>query len=98
MIHHTVFFKLNLPAGSTEEVLFFEASGVLAAIDGVQEFKTLKEISPRNHYEYGFAMKFEGREEYDSYNKHPMHVQFVNQHWMTSVADFIEIDYEVLGK
>jgi hypothetical protein len=98
MIHHTVFFKLNFPAGSTEEVLFFEASGALSTIEGVQEFHTLKEISPKNHYEYGFAMKFADNEVYDRYNKHPLHVQFVNHHWITSVADFIEIDYEVLGK
>lgn len=96
MINHTVFFKLNYPAGSESEKEFFRSAEVLTAIPGVLDFRKLKEISPKNHFDYGFAMKFSGRAEYDQYNTHPQHVQFVSRHWVPSVADFIEIDYEVI--
>ena len=96
MIHHTVFFTLNYPSGSASEKSFFKAAEVLPTIPGVLEFKKLKEVSPKNHFDFGFAMKFAGKADYDLYNRHPLHVQFVEQHWMPSVSDFIEIDYEVI--
>lgn len=97
MINHTVFFQLNFPAGSAGEKAFFKAAEVLTTIPGVRDFRKLKEISPKNHFDYGFAMLFESQSEYDQYNRHPLHVQFVEQHWMSSVPDFIEIDYEVMS-
>ena len=96
MINHTVFFQLNFPAGSAGEKAFFKAAEVLTTIPGVRDFRKLKEISLKNHFDYGFAMKFAGESVYEQYNKHPLHVQFVEQHWMSSVSDFIEIDYEVM--
>jgi len=97
MIHHTVFFKLNFTAGSEDEKEFFRAAEVLPAIPGVLDFRKLKEVSPKNHFDYGFAMKFSGRSEYDQYNTHPEHVEFVSRHWIPSVADFTEIDYEIIA-
>jgi hypothetical protein len=97
MIHHTVFFTLNYPAGSVGEKAFFKAAEVLTTIPGVRDFHLLKEISPKNHFDFGFAMQFKGQTDYDLYNRHPLHVQFVEQHWVPSVSDFIEIDYEIMA-
>jgi hypothetical protein len=97
MINHTVFFTLNYPAGSDSEKSFFRSAEVLKTIPGVKDFRRLKEISPKNHFDFGFAMQFDGQTDYDQYNRHPLHVQFVEQHWMPSVSDFIEIDYEIMA-
>jgi hypothetical protein len=51
MIHHTVFFTLNYPSGSASEKSFFKAAEVLPTIPGVLEFKKLKEVSPKNHFD-----------------------------------------------
>ena len=97
MINHTVFFKLKFVHGSIEEKNFFATAAVLATIPGVQDFKRLREISPKNHFDFGFAMKFADKSDYGQYNRHPLHIQFVNQHWVSDVIDFIEIDYEEMA-
>ena len=30
---------------------------------------------------------------YATYNAHPDHVRFVEEHWVPEVTDFLEIDY-----
>ena len=42
------------------------------------------------------SMEFAGPGEYAAYNEHPNHVRFVQDRWLPEVADFLEIDYEVL--
>jgi hypothetical protein len=38
-------------------------------------------------------MEFANQADYDAYNEHPLHVQFVNERWVTEVENFLEIDY-----
>ena len=95
MIWHTVTFKLkNTDATFVQE--FLAEAKKLTAIPGVQKFECLKQISPKNHFEYGLSMQFEDQQTYDAYNIHPDHIHFVQQIWIPNVEDFLEIDYVVL--
>jgi hypothetical protein len=38
-------------------------------------------------------MEFADADAYESYNRHPDHVRFVEERWMNEVEDFLEIDY-----
>lgn len=93
MIVHSVFFKLKHQAASKEESDFFAKAKKLVAIDGVENFQVLKEVSPKNAYTFGFSMEFATQADYDRYNNHPDHVSFVQDVWMNEVAEFQEIDY-----
>ncbi len=93
MIHHSVIFKLRHAAGSPEEAAFFSAAKVLVAIPGVLNFKSCRQVSPKNNFEFGFAMDFATQADYQAYNDHPDHVDFVENRWKAEVADFLEIDY-----
>jgi hypothetical protein len=95
-IHHSVFFKLKHPKGSQLEQSFFAAAKKLAAIPGVEEFERLKQISKKNKFEFGLSMEFANQQLYDTYNNHPDHVAFIQNHWLKEVEDFLEIDYELL--
>ena len=95
-IRHTVVFTLSHPQGSPDEADFIAAARALAAIPGVEEFQLLRETSPKNAYRYGISMEFAGPAAYGAYNEHPDHVRFVNERWLTEVADFLEVDYEAL--
>ena len=94
-IRHTVVFKLKHPAGSVEEKNFLTAAMVLASIPGVENFESMKQISKKNHFTFGFSMEFANQQMYDQYNNHPDHVAFVQQRWLKEVEDFLEIDYEL---
>jgi hypothetical protein len=94
-IRHTVVFKLKHPAGSVEEKDFLAAAMVLASIPGVENFESMKQISKKNHFTFGFSMEFANQQMYDQYNSHPDHVAFVQERWMKEVEDFLEIDYEI---
>jgi Stress responsive A/B Barrel Domain len=95
-IRHTVVFTLSHPEGSPAEADFLAAAGALAAIPGVAAFELLRETSPKNGYRFGISMEFAGPEAYAAYNEHPDHVTFVNERWLSEVADFLEVDYEPL--
>ncbi|GAB4005534.1 Dabb family protein [Spirosoma migulaei] len=97
MITHTVFFSLNYPNGSVDEQNFFAEARKLAAIPGVLNFACLKQISPKNNFDFGLSMKFATQALYDAYTNHPDHTEFVQHNWLTGVADFMEIDYEELS-
>jgi heme-degrading monooxygenase HmoA len=94
MIRHTVVFRLKHAAGSAEEQGFLKAAGELAAIPGVEQFETLRQVSPKNPYTFGLSMEFASAEAYAGYSEHPEHVQFVQERWLKEVAEFMEIDYE----
>lgn len=96
MIKHTVVFKLNHPEDSAETQNFFKAAKELATIPGVQNFESLRQISKKNQYDFGFSMEFANEALYEAYNGHPMHMQFIGDYWLRSVAEFMEIDYELL--
>ncbi len=96
-IHHAVFFKLKHPTGSPLEQTFLAAAKQLAEIPGVEKFECLKQISKKNKFEFGLSMEFANQELYDTYNHHPDHVAFIQNHWLKAVEDFLEIDYEVMN-
>jgi Stress responsive A/B Barrel Domain len=92
-IRHTVVFTLIHRVGSEDESDFLDAAERLAAIPGVEAFELLAEISPKNDYRFGISMEFPDRGAYERYNAHPDHVRFVQERWLSEVADFLEIDY-----
>ena len=96
MIRHTVVFRLKHPEGSNAELDFMQAARVLAAIPGVQAFEQLRQVSPKNDYQFGFSMEFADAEAYRAYNEHPDHVAFVRERWVPEVDAFMEIDYAPL--
>src|SRR5690606_8508935 len=97
MIRHTVVFTLKHAVGSLKEKAFFRDARVLGEIPGVRNFEQLRQISPKNTYEFAFSMEFEDRAAYDGYNAHPKHVAFVRDHWNHEVESFAEFDYEPLS-
>ena len=94
MIRHTVVFKLNHPAGSQAELDFLRTARKLSEISTVKNFECLRQISEKNNYDFGLSMEFESSDDYEIYNTHPLHVEFVQTRWIPEVTDFIEIDYE----
>ena len=93
MIRHTVAFKLKHPSGSAAEASFLEAARALISIPTVCNFEWLCQVSRKNPYEFGFSMEFDSAQDYEAYNVHPAHVQFVETRWNPEVAAFLEIDY-----
>ena len=96
MIRHTVAFSLKHAPGSSGEANFLAAGQQLAAIPGVEKFERLRQVGAKNSFTFGFSMEFADREAYQNYNQHPDHVRFVQERWMSEVADFLEIDYQPL--
>jgi len=94
-IRHTVVFKLKHAQESQEAKEFVIAAKKLAAIQGVEKFEYLKQISKKNKYEYGISMEFANCQLYNAYSNHPDHVAFVQTYWTKEVIDFLEIDYEL---
>jgi quinol monooxygenase YgiN len=92
-IRHTVVFTPKHPEGSDEERDFLSAAAALAAIEGVEAYEILREVSPKNEYRYGISMEFSDQAAYDGYNEHPDHVAFVQERWLEEVEDFLEVDY-----
>lgn len=93
MIQHTVVFTLKHARGSREEAEFLEAIQALKEIPTVRHFKRLRQVSPKNSYAFGLSMEFATREDYQTYNDHPIHTAFVASKWVPEVAEFLEIDY-----
>ena len=98
MIRHTVVFKLKHPEGSQLELDFLQASQKLADIPVVRNFECLRQISKKNNFDFGLSMEFASQADYQAYNTHPDHVQFVETRWMPEVVEFMEIDYEPLSE
>ncbi|PSR57042.1 stress responsive alpha-beta barrel domain-containing protein [Adhaeribacter arboris] len=94
-IRHTVIFKLRHPKGSPEEQDFLAAAQQLASLPGVENFESLKQISPKNRFEWGLSMEFGSQTEYDQYDRHPEHVNFIKERWLPEVENFLEIDYQL---
>jgi hypothetical protein len=94
MITHTVFMKLMHSAGSEEEQSFLEAAALLSGIPKVNNYRIVRELSPKNNYDWGLVMEFNSPEDYQSYNDHPDHTAFVENVWIPNVLEFQEIDYQ----
>lgn len=94
VIRHMVIFNLKYPKGSAQAETFLEdGQAILSSIPVVRNFGVFRQVSPKNDYEYGFSMDFSSQEDYDAYNGHPLHVQFVQERWLTEVERFLEIDF-----
>jgi hypothetical protein len=96
MIRHSVILKLKSDINSEDRQAFFEAVNKLTIIPNIQKFEILKQISSKNKFEYGISMEFDTQEQYDIYSNHPEHIFFIQNFWLKSVEDFLEIDYEKL--
>jgi hypothetical protein len=95
-ILHSVIFTLKHEKGSAMEKKFLEdGERILASIPVVHNFKGYRQVSSKNDYDFGFAMEFESQQDYDAYNVHPLHEQFVNERWAREVESFLEIDYKL---
>lgn len=93
-ILHSVIFSLKHEKGSEAERRFLEdGQRILTSIPTVTNFQVYKQVSAKNEYNYGFSMEFSSQADYEAYNDHPLHVQFVNERWLTEVEKFLEIDY-----
>ncbi len=73
-----------------------DAKIALEKIPGVEKFEQLKQVSKKNDYRFGFSMEFADQKAYTAYDKHPKHVNFVQDRWNREVESFLEIDYEPL--
>lgn len=91
-IRHQVVFTLKHEAGSPEEADFIAAITALSAIEGVEAFELMREVSPKNDYDYALTMEFADRAAYEAYNEHPQHASFVGDRWDAEVTAFLEID------
>lgn len=96
-IIHSVIFKLKHPKGSLKEKEFLAAAEKLSSIPGVENFQCLRQVSPKNEFEFGLSMEFANQPLYDQYSNHPEHIAFVQQRWMNEVEEFLEIDYQRMG-
>jgi len=95
-VKHMVIFCLKYDTGSSETDKFLlDGKEILSNIPGVENFQVLTQISQKNDYDFGFSMEFSSMVEYDTYNKHPIHVDFVNQRWKAEVTRFLEIDFQL---
>lgn len=93
MIKHTVAFTLKHPPGSSEEKTFLEAGMALAKIPTVKHFECLRQTSCKSPFTFGFSMDFDTGDDYQAYNDHKDHVDFVKTRWIPEVIDFLELDY-----
>ncbi len=93
MMTHSVFFKLYHEKGSDAETRFLNQAAELSEIPGVEHFQLVEETSPKNDFAFGLLMEFHNPAAYERYNKHPVHIAFVENSWLKEVAEFQEIDY-----
>lgn len=93
-IIHSVIFSLKHEKGSAEETRFLEDGRTeLSSIPAVNHFRVFRQISAKNSYDFGFSMVFDSESDYEAYNVHPKHVEFVTKRWEKEVSQFLEIDY-----
>lgn len=97
MIQHAVIFKFNAEISSLEKQAFFTAAKELSQIEGVKNLEVLRQISPKNDFEFGISMVFDNAEIYHNYTIHPNHDLFIQNYWLKMVESFLEIDYEPLS-
>lgn len=94
-IQHMVIFDLKHAAGSEEAKKFLsDGERLLTSIPVVKQFGAFKQVSAKNDYEYGFSMVFDNQADYETYNAHPVHVDFVENRWVPEVSRFLEIDFQ----
>jgi hypothetical protein len=95
-VRHSVIFRLAHAEGSPAQADFLAAIAALGAIAGVEDFELLREVSPKNDFQFALTMEFADRSMYEAYNAHPDHVDVVAARWASEVIDFLEVDTMVL--
>jgi hypothetical protein len=94
-IKHMVIFNLKAGKDNPEAEQFLADGQVqLTQIPVVRHFESFRQVSAKNDYDYGFSMEFESQQDYDTYNEHPLHVEFVQERWLKEVSRFLEIDFK----
>lgn len=97
LIKHMVIFCLKYDKSDSRTDKFLsDSKSILSSIPVVEKFKVLKQVSPKNKFNFGFSMEFKDKEAYETYSKHPIHVNYVKQLWQKEVTHFLEIDFEDL--
>ena len=92
-IVHMVIFCLTHEKDSKETRKFLvDGKAILSRIPGVINFEVTFQVSNKNDYDYGFSMEFIDQAEYNLYNEHINHKNFVEDRWKTEVSRFLEID------
>ena len=94
MPKHSVIFTFKSNLKDSEKQAFFDAAHSLRNIPDVKNFEILKQSSLKNKFEFGILMEFENDVHYQTYNNHPQHTSFIQDFWIKSIADFLEIDFE----
>jgi len=95
-IRHMVLFCLMYDKDGTETEKFLQdGQTILSTIPVVEKFEVLKQISPKNEYDFGFSMEFSDKAAYEMYNANPLHVDFVKDRWLKEVTKFLEIDFQL---
>jgi hypothetical protein len=98
-IRHMVIFDLTHPAGSSEAEQFLaDGRALLSQIPVVNDFQVFHQVSAKNDYTYGFSMDFHSQDDYNAYNIHPIHEDFVENRWKKEVSRFLEIDFKPVDK
>ena len=91
---HTVAFRLRHPSGSDGEAAFLDhARATLSAIPGVEEFVVHRQVSAKSELTWQFSMEFADVEAYRAYDAHPDHIAVVEEHWVSDVDAFQELDF-----
>lgn len=94
-IQHMVIFNLTYPKDAPESKKFIhDGTRILTGIPVVKNFQAFNQVSEKNKFGFGFSMVFTNSADYETYNKHPEHVAFVQNRWMKEVSDYLEIDFE----
>lgn len=95
-IRHVVQFSLkHAPDSAEAEAFLEEGRRTLSSIPVVKYFEVLRQISSKNKFDYAFSMEFLKQEDYEAYDRHPAHVQFVDEYWKREVAEFLETDLQL---
>ena len=98
-IKHMVIFNLVHGAQSPETEKFLaDGQALLTSIPVVREFEVLRQVSPKNDYDFGFSMVFDSQADYETYNNHPVHQSFVAERWLKEVSRFLEIDFKAYSQ
>jgi hypothetical protein len=93
-IRHMAVFTLKHTVESPETEKFLDdGKQILSAIEVVENFEVVRQVSPKTDFDFGFSMEFQNQEAYDTYNEHPDHQSFVEQRWKKEVEKFQEIDF-----
>lgn len=95
-IRHVVQFRLKHKPDSAEAKAFLEEGRrSLSSIPVVKFFEVLHQVSRKNKFDFAFSMEFLTQADYDAYDRHPVHVQFVEEFWKRDVEEFLETDLKI---